>query len=31
MTSEAPASRASLAFSSVDTVPMTRAPRIFAI
>src|SRR5205823_2614039 len=31
MTWSAPASRASLAFSSVETVPMTRAPRIRAI
>src|SRR3989304_9364702 len=31
MTSSAPAARASLALASVDTVPITRAPRIFAI
>ena len=31
MTSSAPAARASAAFSGVDTVPMTRAPRFFAI
>src|SRR5207244_343025 len=31
MTSSAPASRASCAFSSVDTVPSTREPRSFAI